>query len=170
MKRLFAVKERRDEQDIFAASPPVQLFDRVELDTPTKPKSKQILRTKRKIDLEASKDLGPNCLIIDSLESPTKRLSKSPKRGRDVVVEDALKTPVRSSKRLGIKRKAVPLFDIPKEDSTDESPSRKVHFGVVPGSDPFYSPKGEARVPDIQSESKPLFHQVFSINLAYHKK
>jgi CRISPR/Cas system-associated protein Cas5 (RAMP superfamily) len=116
----------------------------MEVDTPTKPKS---VTKKRKVEMKSS---------------PAKKILESPKKSPKHVTihEDVLKTPVRSSKRLG--KKVVPIFDTPKNDS-DESPTRKVHFAVVPGSDPFYSPKTESRVPDIQSP-KPLFAQVCMIN------
>jgi hypothetical protein len=174
MKRLFAVKneeiqkEMKDVGSIAAEG----LLDSMELDTPTKPKQtpkNSTKKTKRKIDLgefipSEKSPPTPNS-HYHAASSPSKRVTKSVQHD-----DSKLKTPIRSSKRLGIKRKIVPVFSPPRNESSEESPTRKVHFAVVPDSDPFCSPKQEARVPDIQVAPKTLFEQVFPLNVDNNAK
>jgi hypothetical protein len=91
--------------------------------------------------------------------SPTDHLQKSVKKQ---VKDTSVTTPTRTSKRLVGKRKLVPLFTPPKSavDSSDESPKR--NFFAT--SDPFYSPKQDANVPDVHSPiKKPILDSVLFV-------
>jgi hypothetical protein len=151
------------------------LINSMELDTPTKPKQAQKTsskKTKRKIVLgdyipsEKSPSPSPDSQYkANNTSIPNKRVS------RPFHYDDSkLKTPIRSSKRLGSKRKVFPILSPSRNESSEESPTRKVHFAVVPDSDPFCSPKQEATVPDIQIAPKTLFEPVFLYDIDDYSK